>query len=286
MHKVAEVPLKFQCQRKSLVGILHLPEKAAKSGVLIVVGGPQYRVGSHRQFVLLARFLAGHGAAVMRFDYRGMGDSDGDARSFEDIYQDISAAIDVFMENTPGLEQVVLWGLCDAASAIIFYAAQDSRVGGLVLLNPWVRTEAGEAQAYVKSYYLNRLLSRSFWEKVLKGDFNLVESIKSLVLMILKVFLKKSSDSEQPVENCALPLPERMLAGIKVFKGDVLFVLSGNDLVAEEFKSVVRSSSGWIAVNQRPNVAWRELKEANHTFSSCEWRNQVANWTLEWLHNR
>jgi alpha/beta superfamily hydrolase len=48
--------------------------------VLVIVGGPQYRAGSHRQFTLLARSLAEQGFAVLRFDYRGMGDSTGAMR--------------------------------------------------------------------------------------------------------------------------------------------------------------------------------------------------------------
>ncbi len=43
---VKEVPFVFECQGESLVGILHQPEEAAPIGVLVVVGGPQYRVGS------------------------------------------------------------------------------------------------------------------------------------------------------------------------------------------------------------------------------------------------
>ncbi|KAB8057318.1 hydrolase 1, exosortase A system-associated, partial [Janthinobacterium violaceinigrum] len=58
-----------------LVGILSLPAAPGPRGVLIVTGGPQYRVGSHRQFVLLARALAAQGVPVLRFDLRGMGDS-------------------------------------------------------------------------------------------------------------------------------------------------------------------------------------------------------------------
>ena len=46
---------------------------AASRGMLIVVGGPQYRAGSHRQFTLLARDVAATGVPTMRFDYRGMG---------------------------------------------------------------------------------------------------------------------------------------------------------------------------------------------------------------------
>lgn len=66
--------------------MLHHPnEHEVPLGLLMVVGGPQYRVGSHRQFVLLARDLAAAGIPVFPFDYRGMGDSTGQARDFEGI---------------------------------------------------------------------------------------------------------------------------------------------------------------------------------------------------------
>ena len=70
-----ERPLHFKCQDTSLIGILSMPEDSGKRGILIVVGGPQYRTGSHRQFTLLARQFASDGIPTMRFDYRGMGES-------------------------------------------------------------------------------------------------------------------------------------------------------------------------------------------------------------------
>ena len=76
-----EQALTFDCDGERLVGVVAVPERPVPVGVLIVVGGPQYRAGSHRQFVHLARRLAGAGIAAMRFDYRGMGDASGDARS-------------------------------------------------------------------------------------------------------------------------------------------------------------------------------------------------------------
>eukprot|EP00487_Bulimina_marginata_P004583 TRINITY_DN21221_c0_g1_i1.p1 TRINITY_DN21221_c0_g1~~TRINITY_DN21221_c0_g1_i1.p1 ORF type:complete len:104 (-),score=8.73 TRINITY_DN21221_c0_g1_i1:127-438(-) len=61
--------LYFRSGQKQLVAIEHLPvpvanESAAKQGVVIVVGGPQTRVGSHRLFVSLARELSKQGIAV------------------------------------------------------------------------------------------------------------------------------------------------------------------------------------------------------------------------------
>ena len=95
-QKIEEIPKVFTCEGEELLGILHLPEEVkSEKAVLIVVGGPQYRIGSHRQFVHLARYLALQGVPVFRFDYRGMGDSGGDLGDFENINQDIASAIDV-----------------------------------------------------------------------------------------------------------------------------------------------------------------------------------------------
>ena len=80
-----EEPLVFECAGEALVGILSLPATYVRTAVVIVVGGPQYRAGSHRQFVSLARCLAAGGIAALRFDHRGIGDSAGRQRPFDSI---------------------------------------------------------------------------------------------------------------------------------------------------------------------------------------------------------
>ena len=50
------------------------------------------------------------------------------------------------------------------------YAPTDARVTRLILLNPWVRTSEGQAQAYLDRYYGPRLRSRLFWRKVFNGS--------------------------------------------------------------------------------------------------------------------
>ncbi|RME66758.1 MAG: hydrolase 1, exosortase A system-associated, partial [Alphaproteobacteria bacterium] len=52
-----EQPLCFRAADAHLLGVLHRPDGAPPSsvGLLILVGGPQYRVGAHRQYVHLAR---------------------------------------------------------------------------------------------------------------------------------------------------------------------------------------------------------------------------------------
>ena len=82
--------LRIDCAGDALVGVLSEPTadgvdgtRTADIGVLLIVGGPQYRAGSHRQFTLLGRALAAAGVPCLRIDYRGMGDAHGDRRAFD-----------------------------------------------------------------------------------------------------------------------------------------------------------------------------------------------------------
>lgn len=280
-----ERALSFPCHDTWLYGIASVPAQASGRGVLIVVGGPQYRVGSHRQFALLARSLATQGIAAMRFDYRGMGDSDGEARSFESVNEDLRAAVDHFMTAIPGMKEVVIWGLCDAASAALFYAAGDPRVGGLVLLNPWARTTGGIAKTTLKHYYRGRLMEPELWKKILSGRFHYAAAAKSFARLVGAAFRKTQAGGtpESAQAASSAPLPERMLAGLSQFKGKVLLIISGADLTAQEFLDMAKASPKWQRLLADPRVSRRTLDEADHTFSRRGWRDQVSDWTGEWV---
>jgi exosortase A-associated hydrolase 1 len=275
MH--SETALNFACGDARLYGILHLPQPAVPAparGVLIVVGGPQYRAGSHRQFTLLARDLAAHGVPVMRFDYRGMGDSEGALRDFSAVGEDLRAAVDHFMASVQGMREVALWGLCDGATAAGIYAAADQRVTGVALLNPWVRTDSGIAAATLKHYYRGRLLERAFWTKLLRGRFDAAGALRSALGLV------RAARAPAP---SAASLPERLLAGLDRFDGRVLVMLSGADLTAQEFDGQASASAGWRRLLEAPRVTRHRIEQADHTCSRRIWQDQVADWTRDWI---
>lgn len=288
LRNTHEIPVIFECQGQPLVGIIHQPDGAATVGVLVIVGGPQYRVGSHRQFILLARHLAEQGIPTMRFDVRGMGDSEATPRRFDQIDDDIRSAIDCFMESCPELTHVVLWGLCDGASAALFYGYQDNRVKGLVLLNPWVFTEQGAAKTYLKHYYLQRLLSKDLWIKIFSFKFDYTNSVRSLLNLLKQATGKtkalQSADTIVKVDE-KLTLPIRMRECLRLSAHPVLLILSGRDLTAEEFKETVKGDSEWQRLLNDSRVTRHDFVEADHTFSSAVWRDQVAEWTSTWIKN-
>ncbi len=280
-----ERALTFQCEDASLLGIISAPVQPRDLGVIIVVGGPQYRVGSHRQFTLLARHLAKHGIPSLRFDYRGMGDSEGSRRDFEAIGADIRSAVDTFLMQLPELKQVALWGLCDAASAALFYARSDARVNRLVLLNPWVHTEQGAAKAYMKQYYVRRIVDPDLWRKIRQGKFSYSGALKSFFSLIkarVSVKIALHGAAPETARACGQTLPDRVLNSLAQFRGRVLLILSGNDFTAQEFIDAANGGT-WKKVFKDPRLVRHDIKAANHTFSKKLWRDEVAQRTVEWL---
>lgn len=278
---IVEHAFQFDCEGDSLVAVLTEPEQPESSvGILVIVGGPQYRAGSHRQFVLLARALAEAGIPCMRFDYRGMGDSEGDPRDFTDITADIRSAIDAFMDQMSGIRRVVLWGLCDAASAAACYGPEDVRVTGLVLLNPWVRTEQSEAKVYLKHYYWERLTSLSFWRKLAGGGFKAGRAVSDARELVRRAF-NSGGPAPGTTSSPTVSLPERMAVSLARSAIPRLLILSGNDYVARQFVELIESSSEWQAIIDDTTV--KHLDDADHTFSAPGWSDQVSRFTIDWI---
>lgn len=278
----------FACAGDELVGVLHEGSAGARTGVVIVVGGPQYRVGSHRQFLQLARHLAAAGMPVLRFDTRGMGDSGGAFPGFEALDADIRAAVDALCAEKPALERVALWGLCDAASAILFYAHGDPRIGGIALVNPWIRTAATHARAQVRHYYLARLLDGAFWRRLVTGKVDIRQAVGGAAAAVRNALTRPASGPGGPAPaggaaSADLPLPERMAQGFRLFDGPVLLIMSGDDLTAQEFDDVARAGPSWSGQLEAGRVTRHDLPDADHTFSRAAWSQTVAETTRTWL---
>lgn len=273
----------FTSGTHSLLGVISRPTGMASRsvGVLVVVGGPQYRVGSHRQFVLLARDLAVAGFAAMRFDYHGMGDASGPLEDFESSQPDIHSAIDAMQTRMPDLKGVILWGLCDGATAAAFQAARNDRVVGLVLCNPWVRSEAGEAKALIKSYYARRLFDPGFWKKMIAGRFDVAKSLRGL-MKVSRASIRSEKGSAADESHLG-GLPARIGQALTRSGKPCLFVLSGQDLVAAEFETALQNEPSLKAIHLGPNIDTIRLPHANHTFSSRTLRGQLGNVTIDWL---
>jgi len=279
-----EIPKVFRCGSARLLGILHTVNEPAEIGIVVVVGGPQYRVGSHRQFVLMARRIAAAGFPVLRFDYRGMGDAEGEIRTFVDVDEDIRAAVDCLISEIPSVKNVLLLGLCDAASASLMYAPNDKRIAGLILLNPWVTTVAGQARTYLRHYYLKRIFQKSFWRKIFSGDWEATRSLSDLRKSIQNATPAEGGHDEQRAAGDEQFL-EPMLRGFTSFKREILILISGRDLTAQEFTDLCSFDRRWKKAIGRSTVSIKNFPNADHTMSERHDLDAASDACISWLRN-
>lgn len=265
-------PLTFACQGATLAGVLH--PATGTTGVVIVSGGVQTRAGSHRGFVALADRLAAAGYPTLRFDRRGVGDSDGDDPGFRAGSDDIAAAVAELRAQYPQLKRVVGWGLCDGASALALNAVALG-LEGIILANPWTRDSDGGAElpppAAVAARYRERLASPAQWARLLRGGFDLRKAVRGLLSLACR----------QPVPALA----HRLATGLQRYDRPVLVLLSARDATAQAFAALWRAPP-FAVPRARRGVEVATIADAAHTFARREDAAAMADRCLEWLAQR
>lgn len=240
--------LTFSCKGARLVGTLD--EAPATTGLLIVSGGNEVRAGPWGGHAQLAAKIAAAGFPVLRFDRRGVGDSEGANAGFGGSASDIAAALLAFRAYVPTLKQVVAYGNCDAASALML--AGGKGCDALVLANPWTFEDEPDLDAdpapemtpqLVRAHYLKRLADpRAVW-RLLTGKVKVGQ---------LAVGLKEAIRPAAPPTSLA----QQMAAGLSDFTGPVALLAAERDRTAQAFLS------HWDKSDPR----LRRCPEASHSF--------------------
>jgi alpha/beta superfamily hydrolase len=131
-----EEQVSFLSQQQAISGVLHLPDTTPAPGVVMCHGFTGHKAETHRLFVNAARDLAQHGLTVLRFDFRGSGDSAGEFRdmTISGEIADASAALD-FLASHPQADpnRLALLGLSMGGCVAACLAGRDVRVRALVL---------------------------------------------------------------------------------------------------------------------------------------------------------
>ncbi len=141
---MTEQPFIFSNGTARLFGMWHLPD-AVPSTTAFLMSHPfgEEKLWSHRVYVSAARALAARGHRILRFDYRGAGDSSGhsDETSLGTHLEDLTAAFRELVSSDSAIQRVGLIGLRLGAAMAAQFAEQmsdDPRVanGPLVLWDP------------------------------------------------------------------------------------------------------------------------------------------------------
>jgi pimeloyl-ACP methyl ester carboxylesterase len=163
----------------------------------------------------------------------------------------------------------------------MFYAHQDGRVRGLVLVNPWARTNSGLAKTTLKHYYRERLMDPALWKKIARGQFEFGKAGRAMLRLVGVAYAGKAAAAAPAARRA--PLSLRLQHGIERFDGKVLLIICGADLTGKEFMEMAKATRAWRALLAAPRVTQQCLADADHTFSRRVWRDQIASWTGDWL---
>lgn len=232
----------FSCEGARLVATLD--GTPGETGLLLVSGGNEVRAGAWNGQARFAARIAAEGYPVLRFDRRGVGDSEGENGEFRSSAPDIRAALEAFRAECPGLRRVIGFGNCDAASALML--AKGAGLDGLVLSNPWtIEDTAAEAPAeVVRDHYRRRLADPAAIKRLLTGQVAVGKLVRSLVAAV------------RPVRAQPFGLAQEIAAGIAGFSGPVRLLVAERD----------RTGLAFMAHWQKADPRVRRCAGATHSY--------------------
>lgn len=256
----------FACCDAPLLGTLDMPPGAsARTGLLIVSGGNEIRIGAHRGMALLADRIASGGFPVFRFDRRGIGDSGGINGGFETSGPDIAAAAACF-RNTARVDRILGFGNCDAASALMLFH-RDAGLDGLVLANPWAVMPRDDLPppAAIRARYAARLRDPKAWVRLLRGGVDLGKLARGLA----RISRARTGGAGGNM------LADRLAAALSASTVPTTLLLATRDNSAIAFADIL-GSPAFAAIRDR--LRCERLDSASHSFAGPE--------DGEWLHAR
>lgn len=166
-----ERPVLFSNGAETLFGILTEPATAARGvGIVMLSGGVHVpSANRNRVWVRLARRLAGAGFHVLRFDYRGVGESGGATEAYSresPRSEDFLGAVDCLRRQ--GLERVVVVGTCFGSFTALITAPRVAGLEGLVLLSPLILDSKSSAELATRRSLIQYVV-RVFKPRVIRG---------------------------------------------------------------------------------------------------------------------
>ncbi len=295
-----------------LFGMVHQPAVPCASGAAIILLSPgvKMRVAPHQLYVNMAERFVSRGYPVLRFDFYGLGDSEGEAQ--EEYLADLYGAVQVgrymddtisamdWMQQTYGIDKFIVSGLCGGAITGLLTASRDQRIKCLlglaipVILDgtniDFTKYMTEQQLKETRDGYLRKLRDPSAWRSWVR--FLTFQSHYSLIFRsLLKPLLEKSpkakpapssSDPNEPKDNTNpyfAPAFFSMLSSGRF----IYLVFAGSDRLLWEYEKKFVDRHRERLESYPAQYGMHVTKDANHIFSFREWEEDMLNQCCRWL---
>jgi pimeloyl-ACP methyl ester carboxylesterase len=287
-----------------LFGVLHRPTgpSVRNLAVILLSPGVKMRVGPQRLYLELTRTLVDLGLPVFRFDFAGLGDSEGTLT--EDLLKDVYNHIEVgrfvndsidavdWVETHLGITRVIVSGLCGGAITGLLAASRDPRMVGLLALGitPVLASRCAKPALYMTVGELE-LMRRGYLEKVSNPKawlrfLTLQSDYRVIWRALLRPWQKKGAApavQPPPEDDNANPLFPPAFFKMLATMRPMLLVFGGTDRLRWEFeeKFEARHREGLAA--HRTAYQTHVIADANHTLSFRVWQQELFDVAVDWL---
>lgn len=294
-------------QDQQLVGILHLPDGGARGRpcILLLSPGVKMRVAPHRMYNKMADAFVEEGFPVLRFDFAGLGDAQGEIEhaQLSHVYHDIQlgrfvgdtrAALD-WLESTHGIARCIAGGLCGGAITGLLAAADDRRIVGLLALGIPVVLDVGDARRaahltrgeldQLRDGYLRKLLDPHAWLRLLafKSDFGVIwRSFKRLFERKRPAPAAAAGVDAQPADNTNPKFAPALFAMLETGR-PMLHIFSGSDRLAAEFQEKFQERHAQRLARYADRCEIHVIDKANHILAYPDWFDEMLRLSRGWL---
>ena len=295
----------FPCRGFNLYGTLHLPDSPGQqpeTGVVMINAGPTDRSGPHRLYVKIANFFAKQEVPVLRFDPRGVGESNGyweniaDSEAITTVFKkimegvwvdDTYAAINFLCQKT-GVESVILYGHCGGAITAMIVGAKDAKVSnicctGLPVTYSATNLEVSKLPTEIinrdfRLYIKNIVSPRSLFRFLtFKSDY------KTLIAVLMTRFRSFFKSKVKKADDHIEKLNPHFINAYKIteeLNKEMLFVYGENDYLLQEFKQFFLQSQ---LVKRKKSFLLEVIPMSNHNMTEQHSQDQLFNILNRWL---
>jgi pimeloyl-ACP methyl ester carboxylesterase len=277
--------------------------------VLMLSPGIKMRVGPHGLYNRMAESLVRRGLPVLRFDFHGLGDSEGELSESRtpEVYNaiqdgryvaDTRAAME-FMGVEYGYQWSSAAGLCCGAITGCPAAEQDERINGLLSLGIPVSFEGGVADygrfltegelSVLQTGYVRNLRDPKRWLRLLtfRSDFRVIFKVLRRMIRDRLGRAGESTAPTPPVEKEALantnPKFPPAFFDLLRRRCPMLLVFGGTDRWNWEFEEKFRRVYAEQLRAYPDGYDLVVVPEANHIFSRPHWRDEMQRHVDTWL---
>lgn len=294
--------------------VLSMPaggDEPVRTACLLLSPGVKMRVAPHRLYRKLQAEFLERNMAVLRVDFHGLGDSEGELpeTQLDQLYRqvqlgrhvdDVIAAMNGLVEKF-GIRRFIVGGLCGGALTGLLAARRDDRIVGVYTVGlPVILDGTGAHVAAhmtrgqltsLRGRYLENLTKPSSWLRFLsfKTDYRLL--LASALAGWRKRRAGKAAAARHtevttpvgPVAENLNPLVPEAFFGVLAAGRPILLIFSGADRLQWEFEEKLAQPWARAFERYRSLLDVSVVPKANHVLGDPQWVDEARAITRGWL---